>query len=173
MDDFGKIGGTIPKDKGECAHYLIVEADEKNRVRVFPVDILTEKFFHAPWEVDKPSDPSTFTYTSKRALSEKPSRFPEDAFITAEKTDGGVRLVFSQAKGEERVCDYVIRFKNENGNIVKQASVWSHYYLYNMPETVSAEIDDLAPGTYTVEIVARGFWRTESENTLKSELELK
>jgi hypothetical protein len=82
------------------------------------------------------------------------------------------KLLEDEKKKEFR-ADIEEEFEDENGNIVKQASVWSHYYLYNMPETVSAEIADLAPGTYTVEIVARGFWRTESENTLKSELELK
>jgi hypothetical protein len=172
MDEFGKIGGTIPVDKGECAQYLIVEADEDNRVRVYPFDILTEKFFREPWKVDVPSDPSTFIYTSKRAFSEKPTRFDDDAFITIEKADGGVKLVFSQAKGEERADDYVIRFKDEKGAIIKQASVWSHYYLFDMPETVAAEIKDVASGRYTIEITARGFWKTPSENLLEATVEI-
>lgn len=172
MDEFGKIGGTIPVDKGECAQYLIVEADEDNRVRVYPFDILTEKFFREPWKVDVPSDPSTFIYTSKREFSEKPTRFDDDAFIAIEKADGGVKLVFSQAKGEERADDYVIRFKDEKGAIIKQASVWSHYYLFDMPETVAAEIKDVASGRYTIEITARGFWKTPSENLLEATVEI-
>ena len=172
MDEFGKLGGTIPSDKNECAQYLIVEADESNRVRVYPVDILTKKFFRDPWEIDAPSDPSTYIYTSRRALEEKPSHFDSDAFITAEKTKNGVKLVFSQAKGDERVNDYIIRLKNENGAIVKQASVWSHYYLFDMPETVSAEIKDVAAGRYTVEITARGFWKTPSDNRLEADIEI-
>ena len=172
MDEFGKIGGTIPSDKNECAQYLIVEADELCRVRVYPTDILTNNFFFDPWEVDTPSDPSTFIYTSRRALEETPTHFDSDAFIIAEKTPNGVKLVFSQAKGEARVDDYIIRLRNENGNIIKQASVWSHYYLYHMPETVSAEIKDVESGKYTAEIIARGFWKTPSDNILKAFIEI-
>jgi hypothetical protein len=170
MDEFGKIGGTIPSDKDECAQYLIVEADESNRVRVYPVDILTENFFRDAWKIDFPSDPSTFIYTNKRSAAEKPAHFDSDAFIKVKKTENGVKLVFSQAKGEERVNDYMIRFKNEKGHIVRQASVWSHYYLYNMPETVTADIQGLEKGKYTVEIVARGFWKTASDNSLTAEI---
>lgn len=171
MDEFGKIGGTIPTDKEECAQYLIVEADENNRVRVYPVDILTESFFREPWKIDVPSDPSTFTYTERRAGTEKPAHFAGNAEITAEKTDNGVKVTFSQANADdERVNDYIIRLRNEKGNIAKQISVWSHYYLYNMPEKITAEIKDVEAGKYTVEVVARGFWRTVSDNSLKTEI---
>ncbi len=167
MDEFGKIGGTIPKDKEECAQYLIVEADENNRVRIYPVDILTGNFFREAWEIDEPSNPESFKYTERRSAEEKPSCFPANAVLNAEKTENDVKLTFSQAVGDgERVNDYIIRFKNKDGEIVKQASVWSHYYLYNMPETVTAEIEDIAKGEYTVEITARGFWRTPSVNKL-------
>lgn len=172
MDEFGKVGGTLPADKDECAQYLIVEADADNRVRVYPVDIITEKFFRDAWKIDAPSAPSTFIYTARRAVTEKPALFDDDAFITAEKTEEGVRLVFSQAKGEDRVNDYMIRFRNESGNIAKQISVWSHYYLYNMPETITAEIKDISPGKYTVEVIARGFWRTVSANSLKIKIKV-
>ena len=170
MDEFGKAGGTIPIDKNECAQYLIVEADEQNRVRVYPVDILTENFFRSAWKIDVPSDPSTFVYTSRRSLEEKPSHFDDDAFISAQRTDRGIKIIFSQAKGEERVNDYIIRLKNQKGNIVKQLSTWSHYYLYNVPETVEVEIMDINSGMYKVEIIARGFWKTVSDNILKSEI---
>ena len=83
MDEFGKIGGTIPSDKDECAQYLIVEADENNRVRVYPVDILSGNFFREAWKIDVPSDPSTFTYTERRAGAEKPAHFDDNAVITA------------------------------------------------------------------------------------------
>ena len=41
-----------------------------------------------------------------------------------------------------------------------------------MPETITAEIKDVAEGKYTIEVVARGFWRTVSDNSLKTEIEL-
>lgn len=173
MDEFGKVGGTIPTDKEECAQFLIVEADKNNRVRVYPVDILTENFFRDAWEIDTPSDPSTFIYTERRAATEKPARFADDAVITAEKTENGVKVTFTQAEGDgERVNDYIIRLRNEKGSIAKQVSVWSHYYLYNMPETITAEIKDVDAGKYTVDVVARGFWRTVSANNLKTEIEI-
>ena len=142
-------------------------------MRVYPVDILTENFFRAPWKIDVPSDPSTFTYTERRAATEKPAHFADDAVITAEKTENGIKVEFSQATSDdERVNDYIIRFRNEKGSIAKQVSVWSHYYLYNMPEKVVAEIKDVDAGKYTVEVVARGFWRTVSDNSISTEIEL-
>ncbi len=169
LDEFGKVGGTIPDKKDMCAQYLIVEADEDNRVRIYPVDILTEGFFRDAWEVDEPSNPAKFLYTNRRAVTEKPSRFADDAKIEYEKTENGIRLVFSQAEGDgERVDDYIVRLKNENGEIVKQIGIWSYYYLYNMPETVSLEITDIESGKYTAEITARGFWKTPSVNILKA-----
>ena len=41
-----------------------------------------------------------------------------------------------------------------------------------MPETVSAEIKDVAAGRYTVEITARGFWKTPSDNRLEADIEI-
>ncbi len=173
LDEFGRIGGTVPHDHEQCAQYLIVEADDQNRVRIYPVDILTENFFRAPWEIDVPSDPSTFKYTNKRVIEEKQPHFPENAKVSVEKTESGVKVTFSQACAEnERVNDYIIRLRNEKGSIYKQVSVWSSYYVYNMPETVTAEIKDVAPGTYVAEVVARGFWKSESDNRLTKEFTL-
>lgn len=170
LDEFDKPCSTIPEDKDLCAQYLIVEADENNSVRVYPVDILTNNFFHEPWKIDVPSDPSSFTYTDKRYFDAVKPYFTDDAKIETEKTSDGVKLTFSQAKiSEDRVDDYVITIKNEKGYIVKQIAVWSHYYLYNMPETVSVDVKDIEKGNYTVEIKARGFWKNVSDNLIKTE----
>ena len=52
----------------------------------------------------------------------------------------------------------------ENGLTVKQACLWSEYYFYNMPETLSITFDDLDSGKdYTVDIFAGSFWNTLSK----------
>lgn len=168
LDEFDKWYGTCPPDKEQCGQFLIVEADEENRVRIYPVDILTGNFFHEPWKIDCPSEPSTFTYTDKRYNTAVRPHFADNTLIKAEKTEDGVVVTFGQADiAEDRVNDYKLTVRNENGNIVRQLCVWSSFYLYNMPETVSIPVKELAPGKYKAEITAQGFWNNTSDNSLE------
>ena len=45
-------------------------------------------------------------------------------------------------------------------------------FAYNVPDTITAEIKDISPGKYTVEVIARGFWRTVSANSLKIKIKV-
>ena len=172
LDEFDKIYGTVPPDNKEAAQMLIVEADKDNRVRVYPYDVLTENFFPQVWKIDVPSDPTTFIYTDKRYKTTEAPCFSEDAkFIASDITKDSVKLTFTQAKPDkdsDYVNGYEIIIKNSDGIIAKQLSVWSHYYLYNMPSEVSQTIDDLDSNTeYFVEIFANGFFKNRSEKPLK------
>lgn len=173
LDEFDKWYGTCPPDKEQCAQYLIVEADEKNRVRIYPVDILSGNFFHDPWKIDCPSEPATFTYTDRRYNTSVKPHFAHNTPIEAKKTDEGILITFGQADiSEDRVNDYKLTVRNENGNIVRQTCVWSSFYLYKMPETVSIPVKGLAAGKYKAEVTAMGFWNNASDNSLRVEFEL-
>lgn len=175
LDEFDKDGGTIPENKAEAAQMLIVEADKDNRVRVYPYDILTGNFFPFVWKIDVPSDPETFIYTDQKRYSEaqKPY-FKDDAKAEAKEiTDCGAVIEFPQAVADDMpyVNNYdIILRRKADGIIVSQKSVWSDYYLYNMPKTKCVKFDGLKADTeYTAKITAEGFFKNPSTNFLTVE----
>ena len=175
LDEFDKVGGTIPENKAEAAQMLIVEADKDNRVRVYPYDILTGNFFPFVWKVDVPSDPETFLYTDAKRYSEaKKPYFKDDAKAEAKEiTDTSAVLEFSQAVADDMSYvnnyDIILRRKSD-GVIVSQKSIWSDYYLYNMPAKRSVKFDNLKSNTeYTAKIKAEGFFKNQSTNCLTVE----
>ncbi len=177
LDEFDKVCGTRPENKEQAAQMLIVEADENNRVRVYPYDVLTGNFFPYTWEIDTPSDTESFKYTNARYKTTDAPYFAEDAEITVSNvTESSFRVDFPQAVavGDPYVNSYDIAVKNADGNTVKQLSIWSEYYFYDMPATRGVDVTGLdADSDYTVEIKANSFWMTSSETPLKAEVHTK
>ncbi len=171
LDEFDKYYGTVPPDADKCAQFLIVEADENNRVRILPFDILTGKFFPYMWKIETPSKPETFVYTDKRYKTDVRPHFRDDTTISATVSPNGINLTFGQADiKEDRINDYRITVKRKEDNkTVRQIALWSGYYLYDMPDTLSVKIMDLPAGTYEAEINAYGFWKNKSDNSIKAE----
>ena len=167
LDEFDKYYGTVPPNKADCAQMLLVEADENGRVRIYPYDVLTDNFFPFVWEIDEPWNPESFKYTDARYKTDKAPYFPESTLLeVTDVNDKGFKLTFSQAKSDdEYVNDYKIVIKEKaTGTIIKQSCLWSEYYFYNMPETLSITFDDLDSGKdYTVDIFAGSFWNTLSK----------
>ena len=163
LDEFDKVYGTVPPDAGQCAQYLIVEADACNRVRVLPFDILSGCFFNDGWLIERPWDPSSFLYTADRALKAEKPAFPAGAEASCRYSEGKLTLTFPQAEGKERPDSYTAVIRNAAGRILAQRSVFSSYYLYHMPQTVTMELEArLAPGEYRAELTAKGFWNNRS-----------
>lgn len=171
LDEFDKVYGTCPPGKEKAAQMLIVEADAEMRVRIYPYDLITSNFFPFTWKIDEAWNPESYLYTDKRYKSDLAPWFDEDAKaeITDVKADG-FTVAFDQAKiSEEYVNDYNIIVKNSNNIIVRNSTVWSEYYFYDMPERLSASFDGLSSGEYQVEIHANSFWRNRCEKPLRSE----
>lgn len=175
LDEFDKVDGTIPENKAQAAQMLIVEADKDNRVRVYPYDILTGNFFPFVWKVDVPSDPETFIYTDQKRYAEaqKPY-FKNGAEAEAKEiTDSSAVIEFPQAAEDDMpfVNNYdIILRRKADGVIVSQKSIWSDYYIYDMPEKRSVKFENLKAGTeYTAKIKAEGFFKNESSNCLTVE----
>ena len=173
LDEFDKVYGTVPPDAKNCAQFLIVEADENNRVRIMPYDILTGRFFPYTWKIDTPSDPSTFIYTDERYKTDVKPHFNPGTPIEVTTENNETVVTFGQADiAEDRVNDYNIMIRNSNNKIFRKACIWSGYYLYDMPEKLSVTFKDLPAGKYTAEVVAAGFWHNQSDNTLKAEFSI-
>lgn len=165
LDEFDNIEGTVPSDANNCAQYLIVEVDKQNKVRIIPVDALTENFFNDGHLIEKPWNPDSFEYTDKRYLTaEKPVFSSSD--IEVNYLYNIINIKVPQAYScDERVDSYIIRIRDKDNNrIYCQKSIFSSYYLYNMPSYINAEFNiELAPGIYNVEITAQGFWNNYSD----------
>lgn len=166
LDEFDFMYGTVPPDCKECAQYYIVEVDINNSVKIIPVDILSESFFFDGYIIENCWDSDNFTYTSQRALCEPMPYFEESAAISYKICDKKLKVTFPQAKTDGyRVNSYSIVLRDiKNSDILAQKKVASSYYIKNMPESVSLDIDFIGEkGEYSIEVVANGFWIVKSD----------
>lgn len=171
LDEFDKIYGTIPPNDDNAAQMLIVEADAEGRVRIYPYDLITDNFFPFTWKIDSAWDVDSYLYTDARYRTEKAPWFEEGGAVEINdvKADG-FTVEFPQAKVEEEyVDDYNVYLKDMNGVTVRNATIWSEYYFYNMPEKLSVSFDGLESGEYRVEIYANSFWKTRCKKPLVSD----
>lgn len=165
LDEFDKLGGTVPENAHECAQFLIVEADAQNRVLVRPFDILSGRFFNDGYLIEKPYDVDSFVYTDERFRCPEKPFFPETTQVSVSNTDGETAVEFSQGSGiHERIDSYTAVIKEKStGRTLRQANVTSSYYLYNMPETIRISLGSLKAGSYVGELYANGFWNNKSD----------
>lgn len=173
LDEFDKVYGTVPPKANQAAQMLIVQADKNNRVRVYPYDIISNNYFPFVWKIDCPSNPATFTYTDERYNSTVEPFFRQGAKISVSDISFDKCVItFDQASIEsEYVDDYNIIIKRvDSGIICRQISIWSEYYFYNMPQTLSVVAKELEADTkYAVEVYANSFWRKQSKKPLFAE----
>ena len=170
LDEFDKVYGTVPPDSQICAQFHIVEADAEKRVRVLSYDVITGRFFDQCWLIEKAWDKSSFVYTNDRPGSECAPYFAEaDAISVDSVTAESVTISFPQAQIDAfRVNAYYLPLCDENGQEVRTESVWSHYYLNDMPTRMTWTLKELAPKTtYTATIYATNFWAKRSPNMLQ------
>lgn len=171
LDEFDKVYGTIPPNDDNAAQMLIVEADAQKRVRIYPYDLITSNFFPFTWKIDSAWDPDSFLYTDERYKTTERPYFEADAkAVISDIKEDGFTVTFDQAKFDsDYVDDYNVIVKNNKGVIVRNSTVWSEYYFYNTPETVSVSFDGLEKGEYQVSVNANSFWKTRTKEPLKSE----
>lgn len=171
LDEFDKVYGTCPPGKEKAAQMLIVEADADMRVRIYPYDIITSNFFPFVWKIDEAWNPDSYLYTDKRYKSDLAPYFDDEAGIdiSAVKADG-FTVEFDQAKiSEEYVNDYNVIVKDSENTIVRNSTIWSEFYFYDMPERLSVSFEGLECGEYFVEVYANSFWKNRCKYPLKSE----
>ena len=172
LDEFDKVYGTIPPNDDIAAQMLIVEADAQGRVRIYPYDLITDNFFPFVWKIDSAWDVESYLYTDARYRTEEKPWFEDGAKIEIKdiKADG-FTVEFDQAKVKtEYVNDYNVYLKRADELMVRNSTIWSEFYFYNMPDKLSVKFDGIESGEYYVEIYANSFWKTRSEKPLVSEI---
>ncbi len=164
---------TIPEGANRAAQYTIVEVDAQNRVRLLPYNILTDDFMKTTSttddpekqlirQINDPSDPSTYVYTSARRKTATKPWFDEDAAVTV--TEAGadsVTITFDSAQDNECVYGYAIKVAEtaKPKKTVAKKGVYAEYYIEPMPETQSCTIDGLEPGKeYVVSVTPMNVW---------------
>ncbi len=164
LDEFDKYYGPFPPNKENFAQMTLVEVDADNRVRIYPYDIFTDNFFPMVWEIDQPWNPDSFKYTDARYKTDIVPYFDNAQITVSDVTENSVNITFPQAKTEDYyVNDYRVVIK-ETGVTIQNKVLWSDYYFYNMPETLTVPFDDLDANTeYEIEICAGSFWNAYSE----------
>ncbi|MCR5781954.1 MAG: metallophosphoesterase [Clostridia bacterium] len=174
LDEFDKYYYTFPEDKEKQAQFLIAEVDADNRVLIRAFDILTGKFFPCDRLIEPPFEPENFRYTDERYNTTVRPYFEDNAGISTVKTAEGLLVTFDQAKiDEDMIDDYKLTIRRASDNkIVRQICAWSHYYLMEMPDTVTIPVFGLDAGRYTAEVQAQGFWNNKSVNKLRTEFSI-
>lgn len=171
LDEFDKVYGTCPPGKEKAAQMLIVEADAEMRVRIYPYDLITSNFFPFTWKIDEAWNVDSYLYTDERYKSDIAPYFDADAkIVIKDMKEDGFAVEFDQAKiSEEYVNDYNVILKNADGVTVRNSTIWSEFYFYDMPSTLSVSFDGLEKGSYKVEIYANSFWRNRCKKPLTSD----
>ena len=172
LDEFDKVYGTVPPNDNIAAQMLIVEADADMRVRIYPYDLITSNFFPFTWEIDSAWDVDSYLYTDARYKTTLAPYFEDTAkAVISDVKEDGFTVTFDQAKIEkEYVNDYNVIVKNSDGVTIRNSTVWSEYYFYNMPDTITVAFDGLEKGVeYQVFVYANSFWDTRCEKPLLSE----
>ena len=160
----GMVYGTIPPNANQACQYYIVEVHADNSVNIKMYDVLTKQFFPAEYDIETPSDPSTFVYTEERRNAADAPVFETGAQIKVEKVgDTDVTLTIPQATDGECIHSYRFDFYR-NGVKDMAASIWSEFYFMDMPKTLTQEFTGLLEGSnYTVKVTAIDSWGKECE----------
>ena len=144
----------------------MVEAYADNSVVVKPYDIITGQFFPYVWHIDTPSDPDTFIYTDKRYETSVRPYFT-DKTAKVDLSGDKLRITYPQASiDEDRVDYYMITIRRADGVICRRACMYSDYFMYYMPETLTFELELLPAGEYKAQITAISFWGKESADSI-------
>lgn len=164
---------TIPEGARNAAQYTIVEVDAQNRVRLLPYNILTDDFMKTPAttddpekqlirQINNPSDPSTFVYTSARKKTAGKPWFGEDAAVTVTAVSAdSVTVTFDRAEDNECVYGYMVKVAEAAApkKAVAEKGVYAEYYFEPIPDTQSCTIDGLEAGRdYTVSVTPMNVW---------------
>lgn len=169
LDEFTSFQGTVPPDAHTCAQFLICEVYEDNSVKVIPVDVISGKFFNDGAIIEECWNSDKFIYTDKRADNEPVPVFADNAEVSVTENENKITVAFPQAIQEpSRTDTYTVTIKDGDGIVRARKNIFSSYYLYEMPSSLTVDFDcELEKGNYSAEVVANGFWKEKSSPLIK------
>lgn len=151
-----------PDNCWAAAQCLLVEVDANNQVRVRGIDV-TNGAFISDVLITEPSNTDTYAYTpaNQEALSTAPV-FPENASLTATKTDDGYDITAPAAvdtDGKE-IFVYRITVTNTLGTVTHKEYLVNNYWSVTPFEEATFHID--AKAGYSVSVVAENMYELQT-----------
>ena len=140
---------------GESGGFWIVEADAEGNVRLKLYDVVSRCFFeNVDYYLPNPAKEENRPYGWDNSLSlDTPPAFPEGASVTGERVKWDAVLRFPDAVGYYEAENYKIVVSDGKLKPVWEGTVVSDYVRAGLTG-VTANLGQLADGTYTVQITA-------------------
>jgi len=149
---------------GNNAHQTsFIDVTTDNKVKIYKIDLETQKYIGEPWVIDIAAGKDGFKYTDAiRANNTQAPAFADDAQITATNVEhysvtlnyptGTIQAMNDQQDNIVRAHKVTITDK-ETGEVVKTESYNANFTTVPQPETLSRNITNLDAGTtYTVTV---------------------
>lgn len=138
--------------------FWVVEVDADNRIRLRAVDLGAQEFL-CEYILEGPLD-RQFTPQQQMARSKAPE-FAGDADIKVRSK----KVVFDAAQSADGMPIFLYRAfaVDSQGNRTPVGKTVPKYFRYNVPDTVTIELENLPQGDYTIEVVAENCYGIQSE----------
>ena len=147
---------------GESGGFWIVEADAEGNVRLKLYDSANRRFFdNVDYYLPNPANPENrpYAWDNNMNLDTSPV-FPENAAITGERVRWDAMLYFPDAAGYYEAENYKIIVFGSGPKAVWEGTVVSDYVRSGLTG-VTANLGQLADGTYTVRVTANSPYEKE------------
>ncbi len=161
----------LMKPYNEYAQMLVCEVEADGGVRIKRLDVLGGDFFEDDLVIDNFGDKSAFIYTDERAKSAKAPYFEQNSRISADFSDGALKISFPAAVGvSERVKEYHISLSDGAGEFYKTVMATDYPALVQEKE-VNLTVDGIEKEKFSISVKAAGFWENFSEE-IRTEVDL-
>ncbi len=154
-----------PEDSDATATCWIVEVDAANRIHLRGMDVEAGKQI-CEYILDNPADPANREYTpAKRRAASKAPVFDDGAAVTVKPTENGCEVTVPLAKSADGMPVVLYRAYAANSLGIREGKGWKmpSYYRATDQSEITLDIGGLAPGEYTVSVVAVNAYGGESE----------
>ncbi len=146
-----------PKNYRSTSTFWVVEVDKDNRIRLRAVDLLAKEYL-CEYIIESPLDRS---YTpEKRLAASKPPVFDEGT--TLKVSNGKVKFKAAESADGMPIFIYRAYAVDALGSRIPVGKTVPEYYRYDVPDTVTVELENLPEGDYRLEVVAENCYGMQS-----------
>ncbi len=146
-----------PDGHKKVASFWVVEVDANNRMRFRAVDLEAEQYL-CEYTLLTPYE-RKYTPLQQFVRSETPE-FKEGTKLEVKRN----KVTFAAAESKDGMPIFIYRAYavDASGNRTPVGKALAEYYIYDVPETVTIELENLPDGEYTLEVVAENCYGMQS-----------
>lgn len=172
--------GKLYKASEAASMFRIVEVDANNVVRIYTYDLNTNSLAKTAastdgdavlaFEIEKPTDKSTFAYTDEK-YADATAPFWTNGALTVDQTEATPKFTFTQADEDDCMFGYTLTLSADGQETLTYKLLDAYYLADNTADETFAlsetEAAKLAAGvTYTATVTATNVWGLTSTQTL-------